>query len=118
MTVHHLPTTVTSFIGRMNEVQEIVHLLSDSYCRLLTLIGLGGTGKTRLAIQAASLMLDKFSDGVHFVPLALLNHPKDIPEVIIRALGFQTETSAFPQQQIVDYLSNKQLLLLLDNLEH
>ena len=116
---HNLPPQPTPFIGRDNALREIKGLLEDSECRLLTLVGPGGVGKTRLAIEAARAEVDAFPQGVWFVPLASL----EAPEFIVPAIGEALPFSFFqregeePKQQLLNYLSEKEALLLLDNFE-
>ena len=120
---HNLPTPPTPFVGRKSELAEIEHLLTTPDCRLLTLIGPGGTGKTRLAIQAAREALSDASpwrDGVVFVPLASLSSSESLIPALANALGFQfyKEGHEEPRLQLLDYVRHKQLLLVLDNVEH
>jgi predicted ATPase/transcriptional regulator with XRE-family HTH domain len=116
----NLPVLPTPLIGRQREVDELGQLLRDPQCRLLTLVGPGGIGKTRLAIEAASKMQDVFAHGVFFVPLAPVNTTRFIVPVIAEAVGFafQSVGSADPKTQLFGYLNEKQTLLLIDNLEH
>src|SRR6266498_3834998 len=115
-----LPVLPTPLIGRQREVAELNHLLRDPHCRLLTLVGPGGIGKTRLAIEAASHMQALFADGVYFVPLAPVNTHRFIVPVLADVLGFAFESAsrAEPKTQLFRYLKEKQALLLTDNLEH
>ncbi|MFN8420333.1 MAG: tetratricopeptide repeat protein [Anaerolineae bacterium] len=106
----------TSFIGRDRELSEIKRLLSDPACRLLTLVGPGGIGKTRLAMEAVQQV--HVPSGVYFVALQPLTTPDLIVSTIADALGFQFYTGADPKQQLLDYLREKSLLIVLDNLEH
>lgn len=113
---HNLPIQLTSFIGREYEVVEVKRLLSNT--RLLTLIGPGGTGKTRLSLQIAQESLSSFIDGVWFVELAPLASPSLIPQTIGTIFGLR-ELPNIPILNIVtDYLRAKQSLLILDNCEH
>ena len=116
----NLPVLPTPLIGRQREVEELGQLLRDPQCRLLTLVGPGGIGKTRLAIETASQLQDIFADGVYFVPLAPVNTTRFIVPVIAEAIGFtfQSARSADPKAQLFSYLKEKQVLLLTDNLEH
>jgi predicted ATPase/DNA-binding CsgD family transcriptional regulator len=107
---------LTPFVGRENELAEIVGLLTDSACRLLTLTGPGGIGKTRLAIEAAKRM--PCSDRVYFVPLQPLTSPDLMLSTIADALGFQFYSGIDSRQQLLNYLREKSLLLVLDNVEH
>ncbi|MBK9053018.1 MAG: AAA family ATPase [Chloroflexi bacterium] len=118
-----MPTPPTSFVGRKSELAEIEYLLTASDARLVTLIGPGGTGKTRLAIQAAANMAQEslpWRDGVVFVPLAPLSSSDLLVPALANALGFQfyKEGREEPRQQLLNYLRHKQLLLVLDNVEH
>ncbi len=115
----NLPIFPTPLIGRQREVEELSQLLRDPRCRLLTLVGPGGIGKTRLAIETASQMQNVFAAGVYFVPLAPVNTTRFIVPVIADAIGFafQSAAPADPKTQLFSYLKEKQALLLVDNLE-
>jgi predicted ATPase len=115
---HNLPVQVTPFIGRVNELAEIQAKLKDGDCRLLTLLGPGGSGKTRLAIEAARGLLDDYKHGIFFVNLAPLENPDRIPTTIAAALNFSFYEGGTPEEQLLDYLRNKEMLLILDNFEH
>jgi predicted ATPase/DNA-binding SARP family transcriptional activator len=119
----NLPTPSTRFVGRESELAEIrKHLFEDPACRLLTVLGPGGSGKTRLALEAghlASRTEGLFPDGVWFVPLASLTEPGLIVSNIGQALGkpvFVEQDN--PNQRLVDALRGERLLLFLDNFEH
>ncbi|HSB65789.1 MAG TPA: helix-turn-helix domain-containing protein, partial [Anaerolineales bacterium] len=116
----NLPVFPTPLIGRQREVEELSQLLLDPQCRMLTLVGPGGIGKTRLAIETVSLMVDTFADGVYFVPLASVTATRFLVPVIADVIGFAFESSsrADPKSQLFDYLKEKQVLLLMDSLEH
>ncbi len=115
-----LPVLPTPVIGRQGEVEQLSQLLRDPQCRLLTLVGPGGIGKTRLAIETAAHMQDDFVAGVYFIPLASVNTTRLIVPVIADAIGFafQSASRADPKTQLFSYLKEKQALLLPDNLEH
>ncbi len=118
MPASNLPTQPTSFIGRENELAEITTLLTDPACRLLTLVGAGGIGKTRLAIQSAVSQQPHFADGVHFVPLAPVASADLLPAAIAGALSVSFFGLEDPRRQIARYLSEKQICLVMDNFEH
>ncbi len=104
----NLPVPATPFLGREREVGEVLRLLGSS--RVLTLTGPGGTGKTRLAIQAAAEAAEEFPAGVWWVPLSALNHPSLVRDSIAQVLHAKGE--------LADHIADKDLLLVLDNLEH
>jgi predicted ATPase/class 3 adenylate cyclase len=113
---NNLPPQLTSFIGREREMQEARTLLSSS--RLLTLIGPGGTGKTRLSLQLAADQLSVFKDGVWLVELAPLREPAFIVSTIASVLELR-EVPGLPLMNIIiDYLRARELLMILDNCEH
>jgi predicted ATPase/DNA-binding CsgD family transcriptional regulator len=116
--MNNLPPVSTSFVGRQAELSEIAHLLADPACRLLTLVGPGGIGKTRLAVESAKLQQDAFSNGVYLISLQPLASPDFIIPAIAEALHFQFYPGGEPKQQLLDYLREKSLLLVLDNFEH
>jgi DNA-binding SARP family transcriptional activator len=114
-----LPHPASPFIGRRTEVEEVKDLLNKADLRLLTLVGPGGIGKTRLSIQVATEVIDVFPDGVFFASLA----PVHIAEGMIPALAKALDFSFYreekrPRQQLMDFLRTKHLLLILDNFEH
>jgi predicted ATPase/transcriptional regulator with XRE-family HTH domain len=115
----NLPIFPTPLIGRAHEVEQLCQLLRDPQCRLLTLVGPGGIGKTRLAIETASKVQDIFADGVYLVPLDSTNSTRFLVPVIANAIGFtfQSANRADPKTQLFGYLQKKQAMLLLDNLE-
>jgi predicted ATPase/class 3 adenylate cyclase len=113
---HNLPTQLTTFIGRERELMETQEKLADS--RLLTLVGPGGTGKTRLALQIASDQLDRFKDGVWLVELAPITDPAFIVSTIADVFGLREAQGVPLITLLTDYLRGKEVLLLLDNCEH
>ena len=115
---NNLPPQLTPFVGRGDELAQIAERLANPDCRLLTLVGPGGIGKTRLALQAAVDQLHAFRDGVYFVSLTPVGATTFIPAAIANALGFSFYGQDEPQVQIVNFLRNKQMLLLMDNYEH
>jgi len=114
-----LPVVPTPLIGRQREVAELNQLLRDPHCRLLTLVGPGGIGKTRLAIETAAQLQVGFADGVYFVALAAVATTRLIVPVIADAIGFAFPSAgpADPETQLFSYLKEKEALLLTDNLE-
>jgi predicted ATPase/transcriptional regulator with XRE-family HTH domain len=114
----NLPRALTSFIGREPEISALGQLLRDPQCLLLTIVGPGGIGKTRLAIEAANQSKDLFPDGVWFIPLVTLNSPASIVPAIADAVNFRFQDPTDPQTQLLRYLCAKKLLLILDNAEH
>jgi DNA-binding SARP family transcriptional activator/predicted ATPase len=113
-----LPTWLFPFIGREDLLTEIQARLDDPACRLLTLVGPGGSGKTRLAVEAARTQVAAFPQGVFFVPLVSLQSARSIPAAIAQNLAFNFHTKSDPSQQLQDYLKEKTILLVLDNFEH
>src|SRR5258707_9724311 len=118
MVMHNLPYHAAPFVDRVSEVAEISGQLKDVDCRLLTLVGPGGIGKTRLAIRAATSCAEQFDDGVYFVPLQPLDSPAFIVSAITDAVGFQFRQGGDLKQELLQYLREKALLLVLDNFEH
>lgn len=116
--LHNLPVQLTSFIGRKRELEEIVRLLSSPSPRLLTLVGPGGTGKTRLSLQAAADVLSRFQDGTWLVELAPVSDETLLPQAVATALNVREEPGRSLQDTLVSTLRAKDLLLILDNCEH
>jgi predicted ATPase/class 3 adenylate cyclase len=106
----NLPVQATSFIGREHELEEVARLLARDDVLVLTLTGPGGIGKSRLALEAAAGITDRYEDGVWWVPLALLREPELVLEEVAQTLGARDE--------LARHIGEKQLLLVLDNLEH
>jgi predicted ATPase/class 3 adenylate cyclase len=115
---HNLPRQPTPFLGREQQVGDVVDLLRREDVHLVTLIGPGGTGKTRLALQAAAELLDDFSDGVFFVPLAPLTESGLVSAAIASALGLREEGGQPLVDRLRDFVAARTLLLVLDNFEH
>jgi predicted ATPase/DNA-binding XRE family transcriptional regulator len=116
--LRNLPVPSSSLLGRETEISELNRLIVQSDCRLITLLGPGGMGKTRLAIALATAWVDQFAHGVCFVSLVQLNSPDFIVPTIAKALGLILTGPAEPQTQLLNYLREKEMLLVLDNLEH
>lgn len=112
------PSLSTDFVGREKELIELRRMLADPDCRLLTLVGPGGSGKTRLAIEAARSATLDLADGAQFVSLQPVTSDEFVVPAIAAALGFSFHGQEEPQVQLFDYLSDKRLLLVLDNFEH
>ena len=120
---NNLPAPPTPFVGRKEELEEIIRRISGDEARLVTLHGPGGSGKTRLAIQAASMLMEseksKFSNGVWFISLAPLQDFDSILQAIASATGYPFfDREREPLRQLLDYLRQRHLLLILDNFEH
>jgi predicted ATPase len=140
--LHNLPAQSTPFVGRAQELAEIVRRLQDPACHLLTLIGPGGIGKTRLALAVAEAILalrgplseatpqlrasdptansqqPEFADGVFFVAVQPVSTASGLIAAIAEALGFRFYSDVPPDQQLFRFLREKRLLLVLDNMEH
>jgi non-specific serine/threonine protein kinase len=113
---NNLPLQVNRFIGREREMTEVSGLLVTT--RLLTLTGSGGSGKTRLALQVATDLLEEFEHGVWWVELAALSDPLLVPQVVASALGIPERVDCTLTEALSDALRTKHLLLVLDNCEH
>jgi predicted ATPase/class 3 adenylate cyclase len=113
---HNLHRQLSSFIGREKELADVKRRLKET--QLLTLLGPGGTGKTRLMLQAAEEVIEDYPDGVWLVELAPLTDPDLIPERVAAALNVQEQPGRALLDTLTDYLRRKELLLLLDNVEH
>jgi predicted ATPase/DNA-binding SARP family transcriptional activator/tetratricopeptide (TPR) repeat protein len=117
--LRNLPPQGTPFVGRRGELKKIRQALDDPNCWLLTLLGPGGIGKTRLAIQTALEYSGAFANGVDFVPLVAVDSQLSINAAIAKSLGLEFRPSGPPpEQQICNYLSDKQILFVLDTFEH
>lgn len=131
---HNLPAAVTPFIGREQELKELATLLAEPQVGIITIVGPGGIGKTRLALEAAehALAVDKkvddrqkkptFPEGIFFVPLAPLNSADEIVATLATTFDFHFQgldpSTRSEFEQIVDYLEQKEMLLIVDNFEH
>jgi predicted ATPase/DNA-binding XRE family transcriptional regulator len=114
----NLPVFPTPLIGRERELEQISQLLCDPQCRLLTLVGPGGIGKTRLAIETASNMQDAFVDGMYFIPLVSVSSINAVIATTANAIHFTFYGPSDPKVQLLNYLREKQMLLITDNVEH
>ncbi|MGH7764044.1 MAG: BTAD domain-containing putative transcriptional regulator, partial [Candidatus Dormibacteraceae bacterium] len=113
---HNLPISPTRFIGRDADLAEIKERLASS--RLLTLVGPGGTGKTRLALQAAAELIDGFPDGVWVIEMAPLSEGDLVGQTVAETLGVHEEAGRPVFRTLTEWLADKRLLLLIDNCEH
>ena len=114
----NLPASPTPLVGREPELAALSRLLHDQQCRLLTLLGPGGIGKTRLAIESASRHQELFPNGICFVPLASLNSSTYLVPAIADALGFTFQGQIEPRIQLLNHLRQQVVFLVLDNAEH
>ena len=116
---HNLPVQITPFTGREFEITALHRLLLDPKQSLISIIAPGGMGKTRLAVELGGQIIDQFKNGVFFVELAPIFYSSDIPPAVAEAVGYQFQQDQRSQkQQVLDYLANKHILLILDNFEH
>ncbi len=116
-TLHNVPSQVTEFIGRDDERDAVVALLQQPTCRMVTLLGAGGMGKTRLSVEVAQkLETDLFADGIYFVPLVTATNAFDALAILHRSLSLVTQGDDL-EAQLYAFLQDKQMLLILDNVE-
>jgi predicted ATPase/DNA-binding SARP family transcriptional activator len=127
---HNLPVQLTPFVGRKGLLAQVAACLQQPACRLLTLVGPGGSGKTRLALQTAAEILsgaqpDCYPDGVYLISLAALDSAEAMVPAVAGAIGFsfyaepgRPQQPASSRRQLLDYLRGKAMLLILDNVEH
>ena len=114
----HLPKPATSFVGRERELEEVTNLLRRHEERLLTLTGPGGTGKTRLALEAAAEAAEEFPDGLWWVPLSALTDASLVPSMIAGALEIGERPGSMLLASLGESLANERALILIDNAEH
>lgn len=117
---HNLPASVASFVGREAELAQLDALLAQPDGRLLTILGPGGVGKTRLALEMAGRHLadPQFPDGLYFIPLADLPSETAVSAIIAQTIGLKLSGADTPQKQLCQHLRQRLLLLILDNFEH
>jgi predicted ATPase/DNA-binding NarL/FixJ family response regulator/DNA-binding XRE family transcriptional regulator len=115
-----IPTPRSALIGRAKEVAQVAGRLTDPACRLLTVVGAGGAGKTRLALQVASDLADRayFADGVGFVELAWIVAAEHVATAIADVLGCTLTAAQTPEESLLAFLREREMMLVLDNLEH
>lgn len=114
----NLPAQVTSFVGRERDLERVASLLTDPQVRLLTLTGPGGSGKSRLAQEAAARSLESFPDGVFWISLAEFSTVEAVPAAILEVLKLKPEAGRSPAAVIAAHARDRQQLLVLDNFEH
>ena len=115
-TPNNLPQQVTSFVGRESALAEIAKLLGN--VRLLTLLGVGGLGKSRLSLQVAADVADQFPEGVWLIELASLNDERLVPQAVASVLGVKEEAGRAVSEALLKAVKDRRLLLILDNCEH
>jgi predicted ATPase/DNA-binding CsgD family transcriptional regulator len=113
-----LPASLTTLIGRTAELAALTSLVHQPDVRLLTLVGPGGVGKTRLALEVAAAVDDEFADGIALVPLAPVSDHTQVPAAVAQALDLRESAERSLLDQIASVLRTRHLLLLLDNVEH
>ncbi|HUP00274.1 MAG TPA: tetratricopeptide repeat protein [Gemmatimonadota bacterium] len=114
---HNLPAQTTPLIGRVREVEDVRGLIQEDAVRLVTLLGPGGTGKTRLGLQVAAELIDDYRDGVWLVNLAPVHDPQVLAATILKVWGESPGGDASAQEALEAYLRGRELLLVLDNFE-
>ena len=118
---HNLPAAATPFVGREQEMDDLAVLIADPQIRIITLVGPGGIGKTRLALEAAGCELRPqtiFPDGIFFVSLAPLESAAEIVSALATTLNIHFQGSGNETEQLLNYLRQKEMLLVMDNFEH
>ncbi len=117
LVTNNLPISTTPLIGRECELSELSEMLGNPHCRLITIMGGGGTGKTRLALAAATAQVKNFRHGAAFVSLAAISEPTFMAHALLQALEQPLQGSQNAQAQLLSYLRDKEILLVLDNYE-
>jgi DNA-binding SARP family transcriptional activator/predicted ATPase len=117
---YHFPTPLTPFVGRQRELNDMMAALANPACRVLTLLGPGGMGKTRLSLQVGQQLTAAsrlYQDGVYFIPLASVTAEDLLVTTIAQRLGLRLEEQTAPRRQLLAYLHDKEMLLVCDNVE-
>ena len=112
----NMPAEMTTFIGRRQLLQNVKAALGGA--RLVTLVGPGGVGKTRLALRSATDLSRGIADGVWLVELGSLQEPDFVTKAVMTALGLRDESSQWPVSRLIDHIATKRILIVLDNCEH
>ena len=112
----HLPVSLTSFVGREREIDTVLALMQAN--RIVSLLGVGGCGKTRLSVEVASRALPAFPDGVWFVELASIDEPDLTAQTVLATIGGREQPGRSATETILDALTGRTVLLVLDNCEH
>ena len=112
------PSGLSAFVGRDPELSHLISLLEQPDTRLVSILGIGGIGKTRLALEVAKSTAPNLRDGAVFVPLASVTHTEHVPAAVLKAFALESERTTLPLAQLLGFLADKELLLLLDNAEH
>lgn len=115
---HPFPVRLTPFVGRQADLERMLDLLQNPSIRLVTILGTGGIGKTRLALELARVLHDQFQHGALFIPLAQLRMIDELLPALAGALGVQLPPGGDLQQAVLAHLAGQQILLVLDNFEH
>lgn len=116
--LHNLPADTLPFIGRQKELHHLAEKLTNDNIRHITIQGLGGMGKTRLAIEVGRHLLTWFRDGVYYISLAPITAREQIVTTIAQAIQFKFHSDTNSEQQLIYYLKSRQMLLIMDNFEH
>ena len=116
--IHNLPMSLTPLIGREQELADLARMIADPECRCITLVGPGGIGKTRLAVRVAEQHYHEFAHGTAFIPLVSVVSVDAVIQAISSGIGFAFYGPADPKIQLLNYLREKQMLLVVDSVEH
>ena len=114
----HLPVRLAPFVGRQDDLVKILDLIQLSSVQLITILGAGGIGKTRLAIELTRILRDRFQHGAVFIPLAQLSTTDELLPALAGALGVQLPPGCDLQETVIEHLTTRQTVLVFDNFEH